>query len=217
MNSSKNIEWAFFKYAFPCSQVLLQLGKISQEKYEYLRKMFNNREAPDRETLERVFSAAFVRIKRLAKKMNKDYWDADVIHEYWDGEGHNNEIHIGDGFYEKAPESFKDLCRINIAEVVERKGGMLRVRYGDEDVGNSNKVGEDKDNIGNVKKDESEQKSNNNSNINESEKSNQDGSKSNNDSINERMVFDTLVPSVQIGDKVRIHYGYAVERVEDDG
>ena len=123
-----NVEWEFFKYAFPCSQVLLQQGKITKEEYEDLKKKFLDCGAPEREILERVFSAAFVRIKKLASEQNKDYWDFEVINEYWENY-HNKIIDEGEGIYGKAPESFKDLCKIHEAEVVERKGNMLIVRY----------------------------------------------------------------------------------------
>lgn len=160
MENNESVERYFFKYAFPCSQVLLQLKKISQEEYTDLRKKFLKKEFPSRETLERVFSAAFTRIKKLAEKMQKDYWNPAVIKEYWENY-HNQIITEGDGMYGKAPESFKDLCRINIAKVIERKGNMLIVNI--------------------------------------------DG--------NRRIVFDVLVPDISIGDKVKVHYGYAVEKI----
>ena len=40
MEDKEKIEWYFFKYAFPCSQVLLQLKKITQEEYAEFKKMF---------------------------------------------------------------------------------------------------------------------------------------------------------------------------------
>ncbi|MDP2926048.1 MAG: hypothetical protein Q8N99_06760 [Nanoarchaeota archaeon] len=153
-------ELYFFKYAFPCAFVILQRGNLSQEEYNNLNKKFLEGKSPSREILEKSFPVAFTRIKRLAEKMNKDMWDFEVIRRYWNKE-HNRIINNGEGMYGKAPESFKDLCRINMAEVVERKGNMLI-------------VGHDR---------------------------------------KERIVFDVLVPDAKVGDKVKIHYAYAVEKV----
>ena len=150
----------FFRYAFPCSQVLLQLKRISEEDYDFLEETFLVREVPPRSDLERIFPVAFERIKRLAEKMGKDYWDFDVISEYWLRD-HNEVIARGEGVYATAPESFKRMRRINVASVVKRKGDNLIVEY--------------------------------------------EGG--------ERVVNDFLVPGVNVRDKVRIHYGYAVERV----
>ena len=150
----------FFRYAFPCSEVLLQLKRIDQEDYDSLEKMLLKGEVPSRSDLERIFPVAFERIKRLAGKMGRDYWDFDVISEYWLRD-HNDVIDRGEGIYGVASESFKKLCRVNVADIVERKGDNLIVEY--------------------------------------------DGGK--------RVVSDVLVRDVNVGDKVRIHYGYAVEKV----
>jgi len=160
MENNKTIERYFFKYAFPCSQVLFQMNKINQKEYNQLKKDFLSGDSPDKQTLERIFSAAFKRIKELAKKMQKKPWDSEVIHKYWQ-ENHNKMINAGDGFYGNAPKSFKDLCKTHIAKVIETKNKMLIVKY-------------------NEKK---------------------------------RVVFKILVPEVKIGDKVKIHYGYAIEIV----
>ena len=156
-----NAEKEFFKYAFPCSQTLMQLGRISKEDYEKLRKKFFNGKTPDREFLEKSFVAAFKRIKRLAKEMNKDYWDIDVIVEYWLN-NHNKMINSGDGLYSKTPESFNRLCRVNDALVVEKKEDQLIVEYGEKCV---------------------------------------------------RVVSGFLVPNAKVGEKYRIHYGFAIEKI----
>lgn len=150
----------FFRYAFPCSQVLLQLKRISEADYDSLEGMFLRREVPARGKLEETFPVAFVRIKKLAARMDKNYWDFDVIKEYWLRD-HNEVIDRGEGIYEVAPESFKRMCRINVADVVEREGDNIIVRYGE----------------------------------------------------NKRVVSNFLVPDVTVGEKVRIHYGYAIEKV----
>lgn len=160
--NGESVERYFFKYAFPCANVILERGNISQEEFDNLKRLFDDGEVPEREILEGVFSKAFERIDRVASRMGKVRWDLDVVKEYWKNE-HNRLINNNEEDYEKAPESFKDLCRINIAEVVERKEDMLIVKYGS----------------GNV-----------------------------------RVVFNSLVPSAKVGDRIKIHYGYGVEIVD---
>ena len=151
----------FFKYAFPCAYVILLKGELTQEEYKNLEKEFLNGSSPSKEILEKSFPNAFARIKRLAERMNKEMWDFEVIQEYWKKE-HNRLINEGEGMYENAPESFKDLCRINNAEIIEIKVDKLVVKY-------------------NEKK---------------------------------RTVFNILVPDAKIGDRVKIHYAYAIEKVD---
>ena len=162
-------ERLFFNYAFPCSQTLMQLKRISEYQFNKLKDCFEKGTVPDREEMEIVFVAAFVRIRRLAKLRGKDYWDHDIIKEYWESY-HNENIDNGDGFYENAPESFRDLCRTTVAEIVgireSENKKMLIVEYSD-------KKGLRK----------------------------------------RRILFNNLVPDVKTGDKVRMHYGYAVEKV----
>jgi len=114
----------------------------------------------NKETLEKDFGAAFTRIKKLAETMNKDRWDFEVIKEYWE-RNHNDIIDKGDGMYGNSSEEFKDLCKIHEAEIIEKKGNSLIVKYGEK----------------------------------------------------ERIVSNFLVPDVRIGDKVRIHYGFAIEKI----
>ncbi len=83
-----------------------------------------------------------------------------VIQEYW-RKNHNKVIDEGDGMYGIASESFKDLCKIHVAEIIEKKENKLVVKY--------------------------EEK--------------------------ERIVSGFLVPEVKVGESVRIHFAYAVEKI----
>jgi hypothetical protein len=150
----------FFKYAFPCAQAKVQLGSLRKEEYEELKENFLEGGCPDKETLERYFQAAFRRIKKLADKLGKDIWDMDVLKEYWT-KNHNEVIDEGEGMYGSASQSFKELCKIHEAEVIQKDKDNLIVAY--------------------------------------------DGK--------ERVVSGFLVPDAKQGDKVRIHFAYAVEKV----
>jgi len=153
----------FFIYAFPCAYLKLERGDLTKKEYELLEKKFLNKDSPDRRELERVFSPAFVWIKRISERLNKDIWDFNVIYEYWNKE-HNEIINNGEGKYSEYPEVLKDLCRIHEAEIVRKQEdkNILLVKY----------------------------------------------------NRKQRAVFSHLVPNAKIGDKVKIHYAYAVEEVE---
>jgi len=118
----------FFKYAFPCAQSKLYSGSLSKEDYLDLEKMFNEGKAPDKETLEKIFPAAFYRLQKLAEKLGKDKWDSAILKEYWH-KNHNEIVEQGDGMYVWEKEEHKDLCKTHVAEVVRKEDGSLVVKY----------------------------------------------------------------------------------------
>ncbi|MFH1399167.1 MAG: hypothetical protein ABIG95_03575 [Candidatus Woesearchaeota archaeon] len=121
-------EKLFFRYAFPCAQVLLDLKRIDQACYDELKRMFYASETPNREVLQSVFTNGFRRLKSVAAKMNKEPWDVEVIRKYF-GEEHNVFIDAGEGEYAKFGEDFKCLCKVYYAEIVDKKGNVLTVKY----------------------------------------------------------------------------------------
>lgn len=156
------VEEFFLRYAFPCAGVLLESGKMSQEKYNKLENALRDGEFPSRNFVEKYFIAAFRRIKKLAEEMKiDDYWDMRVIREYWH-ETHNKNIDEREGGYARMPEAFCDYCKVHVGTVVEIfSNGFLLVRYGDK----------------------------------------------------KRVVNGEYVSGIRVGDRVRIHHAYAVERV----
>lgn len=118
----------FFNYAGVCSNVLVDMGTMSKERYDNLRHLADEVKAPSKEVLEESFPAAFRRIKKLAERMGiKDYWDIRVITEYWHNE-HSRIIDEKDGNYARFPETFCDYCKVHIAKVVKNlPGGFLLV------------------------------------------------------------------------------------------
>lgn len=152
----------FLKYAYPCSFVLVDLGEINDEKRKDLEEKLLKNKPIDREELEDIFKAAFKRIKQIAKEMKKDYWDLDVIKEYFFGEKHNDFIDKRDGMYAEFSPTIRNLCKVHKAEVTERRDNVLTVKY---------------DGIA-------------------------------------RNIFATLVPDVKIGDKVTVHWAFAIEKVD---
>lgn len=161
-------EQYFFNYAFPCADALLSLGRITNEQYDSLQKKLLDREVPSRIELEKAFEKAFERIKRLASNLGLDYWDINVMKKYWTEE-HNRIINSGEGLYGKLSETFKDLCRVHEAQILEKRNlenvVLFVVEY---------------DSNGETRK---------------------------------RTVFGTFIPNADLGEKVRIHHSYAIEKV----
>lgn len=161
------VESFFLRYAFPCAQIIVQRGELSEEKYKSLENAAINNKPLPRTELERIFHRAFEFIERLARRMHKDKWDIEVIREYFYND-HNRSICSGEGVYKIAPDMLKDLSMVHISKVIDRNDDVLTVEY-----------------------------------------TNLHGSKA------QRNVFATFVPKAKVGDKVRTHYGYAVELVSE--
>ena len=106
----------FLRYAFPCAHVLLETGVINEKRYKELEDCAKTGNFLSREVIENSFPAAFRRIKILAENMKKDYWDIEVMKEYWYNY-HNKIIDEGEGNYGLAPEFFRDFCKVHIAKV----------------------------------------------------------------------------------------------------
>ncbi len=121
----ENAESVFLKYSFPCAQVLLDKGQISKEEYEKLKGAAISGGSVERETLERMFTAA---IRRLKAVFGKDYWTPESVREYFISH-HNHFIDEGEGEYARAPGYFKRMCKVHKAKVISRKGNALTVEF----------------------------------------------------------------------------------------
>jgi len=118
----------FLMYAYPCIRNLQHEHKLSKEDAKNLERILFENKAIKREYLESCFPSAFKRIKIVAEQMNRDYWDMDVLRKYW-LEEHNRFIDAGDGDYARALASFKELCKVHKAEVIDKKDNILSVKY----------------------------------------------------------------------------------------
>jgi len=152
----------FVKYAFPCANVLLQAGAITNERYKEIEFAAKSKTPMSKEILEKSFPAAFRRIKKLAKEMRiKDYWDIKVLKEYWH-KNHNINIEEKEGSYSKFPESFCDFCKVHTVEIIKiLPEGFLLIKYGN----------------------------------------------------TERPVSGDYIENPKVGDRVRIHHAYAIEKI----
>jgi len=124
-------EVLFLKYAFPCAFIIKQRAEISDFEHQILEDAAINNKVLERKFLEKIFFRAFERIEKLAKELNKDKWDYEVIKEYFT-DRHNSIIDEGMYSYAKAPESLKNLCKVHKAEIIQIKDDSLIVKYNKE-------------------------------------------------------------------------------------
>jgi len=153
----------FIRYAYPCAHILCTVrGDVSEGEFKEMEMAAIQNRVMDREYLEKVFFRAFNRINKIAEEMGKDRWDIDVIREYFVGR-HNNVLMDSD-----YPESFREMCKTYLAEVVSmEEDGEVTVKYHSE--------------LGGEKK---------------------------------RKVKKDYFPELKVGDKVMIHWQYAVEKIQ---
>ena len=122
-------EKLFFMYAMPCIFTLRVLGRITDERYKFILSNFIKGKIPSGTELEEIFSAAFRRMKIIAKEIGKNYWDEEVILKYWrDGE-HNRFIDNKEGIYAITSNEFNEFCKIHKAKVIDVDKNFLKVKY----------------------------------------------------------------------------------------
>ena len=116
-------EQYFFKYAWPCTEVILADKRISQQRFNDLKYAIENDITPSREVLEETYKVAFANLKELAARMSAErnqqinYWDMEVIRKYFTEEEHNMLIDSEKAFFSRFPPSVRDLCKIHTAVI----------------------------------------------------------------------------------------------------
>jgi hypothetical protein len=121
-------EILFLKYAFPCTYILQQRGKVTNEEMGTLEDAVLKTKVLPREFLEKIYPNAFRRIDDVAATMQRERWDVEVIREYFRVR-HNQIIDAGIETFAYAPEKFKDLCRVHEARVMRVVDDVLVVEY----------------------------------------------------------------------------------------
>ena len=188
----------FFKYAWPCTEVILTDKRISQQRFDDLKYAAEHDIVPNRDVLEDTYKVAFANLKELAERMNAEkntyenkeedkefgkeknkkinYWDIEVIKRYFTPEEHNMFIESEKAFFSKFPPSVKDLCKIHTAVIdkIETIAGkkIIFVSYNSDDCNNDEKECKKK----------------------------------------ERRCINLYNLPINIGDKVIIHYAYIIEK-----
>jgi hypothetical protein len=96
----ESYEEMLFRYGLSCADNLLVLKKISQEDYDRLFEYADKKEVPDKEFIERIFSAA---VKRIGEKT------AEAVEKYF-LEKHNAVIENREGNYSRLWKISPDRC-----------------------------------------------------------------------------------------------------------
>ncbi|MBD3208969.1 hypothetical protein GF367_00940 [Candidatus Woesearchaeota archaeon] len=110
----------FLRYAFSCAQVLRESGEMTQQEYDKVADAaMDDKELPLPE-LERLFPAAFRRLRSIAEREGKPTYDEQAVKEYFPRD-HNGFIDAGDGTYGEAPAWFCELCKVKRLEVLRTK------------------------------------------------------------------------------------------------
>jgi hypothetical protein len=123
-----SVESYFLRYAFPCTSVRLMKKEITQEEFDKLREAAVNMTPVARSELEKVFYTAFEELERLAREMQRDKWDFEVVRDYFLIH-HNRIIDQGRGLYQHLPESMREFSKVFRAKVVDIKDKVLIVEY----------------------------------------------------------------------------------------
>lgn len=116
-----SVEDYFLRYAFPCSFITLQRGRISQGEYEELERAAHGDGSVTREKLEKIFSPAIRRMKKLALEKGMRMWSMELLRAYY-WKRHNEIIEAREESYAHAPEVLCELCRIVEGVVVGAPG-----------------------------------------------------------------------------------------------
>jgi len=149
-------EQYFFKYAWPCTEIILTDKRITQQRFDDLKYAVENDITPSREILEDTYKVAIDNLKELAERMNleesKDnnqnngsnnnedekinYWDLEIVKAYFSEKEHNALIDSERAFFSRFPPSIRDLCKIHkaIIENIENINGkaIVFVKYNDD-------------------------------------------------------------------------------------
>ena len=125
-SESTPLEVVFLKFAFPCAFIALQRGRITREQFNTLEDAAVNNKVLGRGDLEKYFSPAFRRMKRLAVKKSLKVWSRELMEEYYLTE-HNRIIDEGVEDYGSAPPVLKELCKVISGGVTNVRGSTARV------------------------------------------------------------------------------------------
>ncbi len=73
----------FLGYALPCAEFRRLSGKITADQTERLFQIIEDNTDPDRALLEICYSDAYMEMRALAEKNNREIWGRDNVQDYW--------------------------------------------------------------------------------------------------------------------------------------
>ncbi|MBU0898736.1 MAG: hypothetical protein KKB03_03975 [Nanoarchaeota archaeon] len=106
-------EVLFFRYAFPCTRVILDRGGINQETYSNLEKLAKEGKSPTFDELEKIYKNAFEIMQNL---YGKKYKHKKSVESYWIDGDHNKEIDEHPNYKDKS-EEFKAICKVRKVKI----------------------------------------------------------------------------------------------------
>ena len=112
----------FLLYAFPCTDIRFNIGKITSEQKDELTRLVSEKIVPSRELLIACFPDAFHKIERFAKARDCDPWDHELVSFYW------RYHHVGD---ENTPVSHRE-----VVNIIENPRGGKQIIVAKEILGN---------------------------------------------------------------------------------
>jgi len=118
----------FLKYAFPCAFIAQQRNEINEEDMKELEHAAIKEISLPKEKLEKIFFRAFQRIEPIAKELNKDKWDLEVLKEYF-LKKHSIMVENGLELAKDIPRTLKELCKVHKAKIIDKKDNLLIVQY----------------------------------------------------------------------------------------
>jgi len=104
-------EKLFLRYAFPCVEGRVMLGKINPLDYEKLKLFLQENSDPEQEFLSHCFEDADGQLSAFAKKHGLEKWNLNTVTEFW------RHHHVG----------YHDGCEVNLVTVVSIKNNFVEV------------------------------------------------------------------------------------------
>ena len=121
-------EQYFLLYAFPCSQLKVQRGDITQETYEKLQSHAITGNSYSINDLEKIYAPAISFMKEVSDEIKSPLWSIKTVATYFLLK-HNEFIDKGKGNYAHAPPSMKNFCKVYEAKVIQKFQDALVVDY----------------------------------------------------------------------------------------
>jgi hydrogenase maturation factor len=110
----------FLKYAFPCGQVLVNRGNISQEFHDEIKRaIVGNKEI--KEDYIKPFKVALFFLTEIAKKQGKTAIDKEIIRDYY-FERHDDVVKWR---AEVKPDVIVDSCRVKPGKILSIEKNTL--------------------------------------------------------------------------------------------
>jgi hypothetical protein len=114
----------FLRYARPCADFMHQRGEINNTELKMIDDMLYEKISINRDFIEKVFYKAIVPLK----KMSDNYWNINIIKDYFH-KVHNDLIISKSQGFEHLVDFQKKLCQVHEAIIKDVKEDYYEVFY----------------------------------------------------------------------------------------